>query len=731
MDTRIIIDRQKKTTFYLNKKRLKDALDLLGTMVKETHDSTLIDAQYNIEISYKSLLKYTVEGFTDPERLKIYNQFVSDLFLLADDTFLALKTNFATDLFYTLRKKHLSTDLEETITGIEQKLAMWQLMNEESAPFEEDLNQQIEILFELLMTQPGLYNKKNDINKIFTEGFMPWPQQSIMVTAVTLLLLHHFNTDALLLLFNLTAHPQTEIRQRALTGLLLVLFLYDDRLSYFPAICRRLEVLHETTSPTILQGVIIQLMRTHETEKLAQKLTDEILPEVARIHPNLRNRLDLDNIIGENFMEGKNPDWEDIFSDSPELLNKLEEFSKLQMEGSDLFVSTFRMLKHFSFFHQTSNWFLPFSYPNPTVSQILKDETGPFQNRDIMESLAATGILCNSDKFSLILSIPAMPQAQKDMMGQMFMAEISAASEVEKSDELIDPEKQLLSTSNQYIQDLYRFFRVHPQKADFDDPFNWRLDFHNKKFINYIFPNQELLPALGDYLFKKDRYAESLEVFNLLGQHQQPDIQIIQKQAFCYQQGNNYKQALKYYLEADLFDHQQVWNLKKIALCYRHLNNPEKALEFYKKAEKINPDNLHTQVSIGHCLFELKQYEEALKYYFKVEYLDPKNSKVWRPIVWCALALGKFEQAEKYCLKLLNDQPSQHDYLNMGHLKWCNGHRQEAIEWYQKCVTFPGYSLDEFLETFENDRQLLISHHVDENDIPIMLDQLRYYLQNQ
>jgi tetratricopeptide (TPR) repeat protein len=324
-----------------------------------------------------------------------------------------------------------------------------------------------------------------------------------------------------------------------------------------------------------------------------------------------------------------------------------------------------------------------------------------------------------------------MPQTQKDMMGQMFMAEIGAASEVEKSDKLIDPEKQSLSTSNQYIQDLYRFFRVHPQKADFDDPFNWKLDFHNKKFVNYIFPNQELLPALGDYLFKKDRYAESLEVFNLLGQQQQPDIQIIQKQAFCYQQEDNYKQALKYYLEADLFDHQQVWNLKKIALCYRHLNNPEKALEFYKKAEKINPDNLHTQVSIGHCLFELKQFEEALKYYFKVEYLDPKNSKIWRPIVWCALALGKFEQAEKYSRKLLNDHPSQHDYLNMGHIKWCNGHRQEAIEWYQKCVTFPGYSLDEFLETFENDRQLLISHHVDENDIPIMLDQLRYYLQNQ
>ena len=207
-------------------------------------------------------------------------------------------------------------------------------------------------------------------------------------------------------------------------------------------------------------------------------------------------------------------------------------------------------------------------------------------------------------------------------------------------------------------------------------------------------------------------------------------MQLLQKRGFCYQQLGNYEKALHMYLQADLFENSQVWNLKKIALCYRHLKNPEKALEYYLQAEKQSPDNLHTQVSIGHCLLEMKNYAEAMKYYFKVEYLDPKNKKVWQPIVWCSLTLGKFDQAEKYCRKNLEENASQNDYLNMGHIKWCQGNRKEALLWYQKCIKHPGNSLSEFLDAFENDRSILIEHQVDEADIPIMMDQLRYYLQN-
>jgi hypothetical protein len=46
-------------------------------------------------------------------------------------------------------------------------------------------------------------------------------------------------------------------------------------------------------------------------------------------------KLDLQNLMKDPFAEDKNPDWENVFHDTPTLYNKLEEFSMLQLEGGD------------------------------------------------------------------------------------------------------------------------------------------------------------------------------------------------------------------------------------------------------------------------------------------------------------------------------------------------------------------------------------------------------------
>ena len=738
MNYRDIIKKLQLTYQYLNDKKLKDALSQIGEMVKETHKSELIDNHYNIEMTYKSMLHFTVEGFTDAGKQEIYNHLVSDIFMLADKVFGELLIRFGEGYYYETYRKLLNsgTSFEEVSSAYFEVLEKFNFAQEggaDNSSIFEELNLASHNIFEYLLTGISVWKPENNIIKeIFQSLSAPWFHQCIFVSAITVQQLYQFNKKGIAFLFSLVEHhPNVQVSQRALVGLMLVLYKYDNRIKYYPEITEHFTSLRANNALTnIIKTIIVQLLRTCDTETLVKKLNDEILPEVAKIHPNLRNRLDLDNILGETFNEGKNPDWEDIFSDSPELMSKIEEFSKLQMEGADLFLSTFRMLKHFTFFNRAANWLFPFFYPNPIVDEILKNESGAFKNRDMMGSLSDSPIMCNSDKYSFILSVPQMPAMQKDMMGQMFVSELDALREIENSDKLIDNDKQALAISNRYIQDLYRFFKLSPYKSVFVNPFSWSFDFHNKWFINTLFPEDDLLNQLGEYLFEKDRYKEASEVFDILTKHSDnnPSMQLLQKQAFCQQQLNNYEEALKLYLQADLYNHGQVWNLKKIALCYRYLKNSEKAVEYYKEAERAQPDNLHTQVSIGHCLLELKNYDEALKYYFKVEYLDTKNKKVWRPIAWCSLVLGKFEQAEKYTMKNIDDKPTQSDYLNMGHIKWCEGNRKEALHWYQQCVKFPGNSMNEFLDAFENDKQVLLQHNVDGSDIPIMMDQLRYFL---
>jgi tetratricopeptide (TPR) repeat protein len=191
----------------------------------------------------------------------------------------------------------------------------------------------------------------------------------------------------------------------------------------------------------------------------------------------------------------------------------------------------------------------------------------------------------------------------------------------------------------------------------------------------------------------------------------------------------DFETALDAYLKAELYGVNQLWNFNKIALCYRNLKNPVRALEYYEAAEKIDPENLGNQLNIGNCLLELEKYEEALKCYFKVEYLTPGNKKVWRPIAWCSFLTGKKDQAEKYFLKLLGDEPNKHDFINMGHVQWSLGNRRAALDYYRKSISKNGFSEAEFLEVFEEDQIHLLNQGVDKDDIPIMLDQLRYFLE--
>ncbi|TAJ13143.1 hypothetical protein DMA11_10135 [Marinilabiliaceae bacterium JC017] len=718
----------------LAEKRIKESLDTLGLFVKETHHSDLIDNHYNLEFTYKSLLKYMVEGASDPERQKVYNHLLRDIYLLTDRIFDHLLTRYAYGPFYETKRELQSTNLAEIFTtyiDLFSNLELKKLANPDATFTQED-QQQIFKLYNVIWTNTEENQDLTDkLTLLFDGERAPWYHKSLFVSAIILSLLQSFNLSYIILLLNLVKHPNDQVKIRALTGLLLLLYKYDDRLTFHPEIASRVKLLTEDAGlTTLIQAITLQLIRTRETEKISKKMTDEILPEVVKIHPRIKDKLDLENMISEKFMEDKNPEWEDFFKDTPGLVDKLEELTQWQMEGADVFLTTFKMLKHFPFFNHLPNWLSPFYLDNPDVLKALQFEKEFFNNPELLEGLADSRFLCNSDKFSLILSIPHMPTFQKEMMGQMFSAELQQMTDIEKDEKALDANQAKLVISNQFIQDLYRLLKVHPQKHHFEDVFSWPLLFHKKWFYKQCLPDDASLREIAEYYFKKNYFDDALNIFKELSAKHETEHGLMQKVAYCYQHLNDYESALAYYLKADLFANNSNWNKKKIALCYRHLKNPAKALEYYKEAERIMPDNLHTQASIGHCLLEMKDYTDALKYYFKVEYLDQKNTKVWRPIAWCSFVLGKFDQAEKYYHKLLISEKNKHDLLNMGHVCWCKGNRIEALSFYQKSIQASETSKEEFFNAFNDDTVYLIKHGVDKNDIPIMKDQIRYALES-
>ncbi len=727
----------------LSARKLKPAFDLLEKLISGTGLAELHEQYSSLEQNYKFMLKYTVEGINDPERQKIYEHLLISTFELSDITYENLRMKFSQTIEYQKKRgfaKHFITNLESFSNDLEKYSIQKELRtllsdsSSESSDIYLDAELHLQKIFTIFYHFWFVDRLTGDeiqfLGSFLRNDSSPSFEKSMVITAITLSLMRYFDEHKIILLFNACEDEDEEVSQRALIGLVIGIYYYDQRMPFFHAITGRLQIFMENKRFRYgFEKTILQFIRSKETEKIQRKLQDEIFPEMIKLSPNLRNKLSIESMLGEGLTEDKNPAWQEILKDAPGLMGKMEELTEMQMEGADVFLSSFLMLKHFPFFSELANWFFPFTPQHP---EILRNPI----NKESTEDLAFTQLimkspmLCNSDKYSFYFSIMNIPPDYKKMVSDSLKAEAEQLDEIAKDGSFLTPNKNAEIIISQYIRDIYRFFKIHPQHADFEDIFAWKFDFHNKfAFSKLLGEDQKMQRNIAEFNFAKNYFHEAADLFEMLLQ-ETDDAEMLQKLAFCYQKMGDYKKALNSYLRADLFDQNKLWNYKKIALCYRNLKKSAKALEYYQLAEILESDNLTLQISIGQCQMELNLIEQALKTYYKVEYLSPGNKKIWRPIGWCLFLLGRIDQAEKYYDRLISDHPNKYDLLNMGHVQWCLGNRKTALKYYKKSINDSDSSEKDFMEAFDEDVQNLIKQGVNPDDVPIMLDQLRYFLED-
>jgi len=727
----------------LSERKLKPAFDLLDQLISVNSLGEYRDEFASLEQNYKFMLKYTVEGINDPERQKIYDHLLISSFELADNTNENLRMKYSQSIEYQKKRgfvRHYIADFKAFFHDLENdsiQKELRTLLTEETAGNTETrmdaeihLQKIFTLFYHLWFTDHLTENEIEYIRSFLDNEAFPFYEKSLIVTGLTLSLLRFFNEKKIILLFNAYENLNEEVSQRALIGLLIGIYHYDRRMPLFHAITGRLQILIEDQRfKSNFEKSILQFIRSKETEKIQRKLQDEIIPEMIKLSPNLRNKLSIESLLGEGLSEDKNPEWHEIMKDAPELLGKMEELTEMQLEGSDVFLSSFSMLKQFPFFSELANWFFPFTPDHPEVKKNpVNKESG--EDLSFLQLIMKSPMLCNSDKYSFFFSILNIPPDYKKMVSDSLKSEAEQFDEITKDESFLAHSKTAEKIISQYIRDLYRFYKIHPQHDGFEDIFAWKFDFHNKfAFSKLLGEDLKIQRSIAEFNFAKNYFLEAADIFELLLKNDD-DAEMLQKLAFCYQKMGDYKKALHFYLKADLFDQNKLWNLKKIALCYRNLKKTAKALEYYQQAEILESDNLSLYVSIGQCQMEMNLYEEALKSYYKVEYLNPGNKKIWRPIGWCSFLVGKIEQAAKYYERLIEDHPNKYDLLNMGHVQWCLGNRKAALDFYKKSINDPGSSEKDFMEAFDEDLQHLLRQGIDPDDVPIMLDQLRYFLED-
>jgi tetratricopeptide (TPR) repeat protein len=719
----------KSANHLLSNGQLKNALLKIQNLVNELQVGEYNDRLEEIQQNYRFLLQYFIAGTEDPQRKSVYNKLIAKIFVLNSELREELQIRNSTNFEYTQKRYYPHTKHHGSCIEL---FNAFKYFHKQSAFFNgSEGNHSIELNrlrsnYELLFSELfGLFwlttfyktEEKNLFNQILDNNYKGWIEKTILISAITLNLWRMFDEAKLMLLFDACQSENQQVKQRALVGLCFILAKYNRFLQNFPQIRNRLVLL--TDDQHILenfQNIIIQIIATAETDKISKKMQEEILPEMMKISPMLKDKMDSESLINTDEWNEENPEWQELLNKSG-ISDKLKELSELQLEGADVYMSTFSLLKNFPFFSVFSNWFLPFDPHNSAIDELFQTD-----DKTLISAFVDNNIMCNSDKYSFCLSILQMPESQRGMLKKSFKMEAEQLDELTKEDIILTPELISKNISKQYIQDLFRFFKLNPQHADFKDIFSLSLTLHHSFLFNILATNSDIKSKTAEYYFLKNHYNQALDLFEELKLENTLSTPLFQKIGYMYQQTSQFQKAIDAYSKADFLQPDDLWTVRKLALCYRLSGNFEKALEFYQHANFLKPNQSNILMQIGHCFVELNKFKDALNIFFKIDTLDEENIKVWRAISWCSFVTGNIQQSDYYLNKLIENEPNAYDFLNAGHVAFCQRKVNQAIDYYRKSLSILNNNVEIFHESFNEDKKYLIKNGVDAEDIPLILD---------
>lgn len=720
-------------------RRVKDALDVLSNLVSESGYSDFFIQQEHLAHTYEQMLNYMLEGVQDPERDMVYNKLLTSILELADRVKDRLMENHSGWHTYTLkqevdRQQELTGKLViETMDDLSFKRELDEMIDEGRVSPEADDERRRKLSADIFK-HLWLSNRYNEAENSLSAAIISchdflWHEKALYVSAILLSGLRYWDEEKVHRLIDFAGEEDQEVSARALVALVILLYRYDHRVEFYPNIVHRLKLINEELRlGQNLEKIALQLIRTRDTLEIGRKLQEDLMPEMAKLKPKLEDKLKMDDIRDELLEEGRNPDWESMFSESDDLYRKVDEFMKLQMEGADVYMTTFAHLKQFPFFNELTNWLVPFHNENPDLREIYDSRSDNFDPDVFVDGLKKTPFLCNSDKYSFIFNLRFLPEEQKQMLSTAFLMEMEGMHEMLEDEKLTSGDFTMRTVFIQYIQDLYRFFKISPFKNEFEDVFGGKLDLYRSDFFGHIVEDDSITRNIAEYLFEKDHFEEALDIFKMMLEEQPNDRELLEKAGYCHQKLGNFRDAVSYYQQIGFTGEPNIWTLNNMGICYRKQGEYKLALEVYNKSAILQPDDQTIESLIGFCHLKLGDYSTALKHYFKIEYLNPGNLHILRPIAWCYFALGELQKSDKYFTKVFEGKPGYYDYINYGHLQWALGNKKDAVELYVQSLRDLNFEMEDFLKTMEDDRSMLVENGINQKDIPLMLDYLHYRL---
>lgn len=718
----------------LTDKRLGDALELLRNMARSLSAWEISDRIASAQQAYRYMLSYLVNGTPDPSREDLYASLLLEAGTIRDLLVRSMKLQDTPTLYYgTLRS--VATHRDESFAGlfadfrrVRDAMSPFTAISTGASPSDSDT-------LRMEMVERDIFNrlwvafplKADDCSLI--SGFLldedvPRTVRAVAVSAITLGLLECFDERRFSLLCDAYASDATEVSVRALVGIALALEKYSDQ-PVSASVRNAISALRDMSGwHDDIKQTFVELIRTNDTERISGKLRTEIIPDIEKMGRDIADRM-RDGSAGTDLTSGDiNPEWENIISDE-KIRNNLKELSELQQEGADVFMATFAGLKQFPFFNDVMNWFLPFSAERSAVNSL-----GLGDLLDTVSSLIGNmPFVCDSDKYSMLLSLSMMPQSQRSMMmGQLNSHRHDIDEAIAMNDRSLHPVERR-SAINNYVLSIYRFYKLFRRKGEFYNPFARVANPVAIPLLTPDFDSEEAMVSLGEFYFKVGLYDYARKIFCRLDDMSMPEGSRYQKIGFCCEKLGDLETAASYYEQADLLDENNIWNLRRLLAVLRRLGRYTEALSVGQRLERLQPDDAAVALNLGYLYISAGDYAGAINVLHKAEFLDEASPKPWRPLAWALFLDRKFDEAQVYYDRVLSDSPTATDYLNMGHLAWAKGSLDKALAYYGMSAS--AGSVDELVKSIREDGPQLRAAGVDTSLMPLIIDAIIYNLKQQ
>lgn len=640
---------------------------------------------------YHHMSEWLFNGYPDPTREEEYGKLKQKIEYIGEELAFQLTYN-ELGLFYAERRNESISpvSLQELITEYQRVIQKIRRAEEELQKMPQLRSRREELLSKIFRKAWILdYNATDELDFIISsiDQEIDTELMAMLISGLSFGALQYYDRsklEALLTMYDRISDSFGDERllARLLVSIILIMHHWRDKIKDDKQLKDRFLFWSESIiNYTRLRDVILTLIKTKDTDRVAKKIKEDLLPALMKTSPEIIKKLKEGNGMLDMSEFDENPEWEKFLKESG-LQSKLMELNEMQMAGMDVMMQAFAQLKSFPFFREASNWFLPFSeehsavskfkaYANDSLRRVLGDELG----------------FCDGDKYSFVLSLISMPPEKAMGLSSQMEAAFEQMNEEIKS-EMLHRKSSVFNTEiTKYSRDLYRFSRLYPRRREYPKVFSEVLDFREIPFIGPMMTEPEVLEAVGQFYFSTGYYSEALSLFENMAMLDKKDRPLLEKIGYCYQVAGDYAHALENYEKADLFSSDayptSLWLLKKLALCHKILGNNEESASYYSKAIQKDPTDLKMRLNYGHLLLNMDRTEEALKEYNYVHYQDAQHANALRSLVRGEMKAGAFDKARKHLDQLLEKELTIFDRGLAGHLSFLEKDYRTAILHYR------------------------------------------------